>query len=74
MLKTTLSVVTITILSSLVSASTITLCQDKETVAICTKLGPNRIELGDFVSAKEQYIEKQTMLYSNHWRCNIYLQ
>jgi len=53
MLKTTLSVVIITILSSLVSASTITLCQDKETVAICTKLGPNRIELGDFVSAKE---------------------
>ena len=59
MLKTTLSVVTITILSSLVSASTITLCQDKETVAICTKLGPNRIELGNFVSAKNNILKSK---------------
>jgi len=60
--KTTLSIITIAALSSLASASTITLYQDRETGAIYTKPGPNRIELGDFVSAKEQYIEKQTML------------
>jgi len=62
MKKTVLSLAAIATLGSVVNASTITLYQDKETGAIYTKPGPNRIELGDFVSAKEQYIEKQTML------------
>jgi len=62
MKKTVLSLAALAALGSAANAAAITLYQDTETGAIYTKPGVNRIELGDFVSAKEQYIEKQTML------------
>ena len=54
-------VATITMLSTLTFATTITLYQDKDTGAIYTKPGPNRVELGDFISAKDVFINKQKM-------------
>jgi len=62
MKKTLLSLAALATLGSAANAAAITLYQDTETGAIYTKPGANRVELGDFVSAKEQYIEKQTML------------
>ncbi|BDY13803.1 porin family protein [Hydrogenimonas cancrithermarum] len=44
------------------AAKAITLYQDTETGVIYSKPGANRVELGDFVSAKEQIIEKRSTL------------
>ena len=60
--KTLLSLATLVTLSSIASAGAITLYQDTKTGAIYTKPGANRVELGDFVGAKEQYIKEQTTL------------
>jgi len=57
-----LSAVAVAALAGTISAEPITLYQDIETGAIYTKPGANRIELGDFISAKEQYVEQQTAL------------
>ena len=40
-------------------ATTITLYQDKDTGALYTKPGPNRIKLGEFISAKEVYAQNE---------------
>ncbi|WP_187647125.1 hypothetical protein [Nitrosophilus labii] len=61
MKKITLSFVAAALAASVASASTITLYQDKDTGAIYTKPGPNRVELGDFVSAKEVYVQNETI-------------
>lgn len=56
MKKITLSLVVAAIAAS---ASTITLYQDLDTGAIYTKPGANRVELGDFISAKDVYVENE---------------
>ncbi|WP_456402201.1 hypothetical protein [Hydrogenimonas sp.] len=62
MKKTVFSIAAASMLASSLSAGAITLYQDTETGAIYTKPGDGRVELGDFVSAKEQYVENQTAL------------
>jgi len=49
------------VLGASLFAGTITLYQDVNTGALYTKPGPNRVELGDFISAKEVYIQNQKM-------------
>lgn len=62
MKKIILSAVAASLAVSTLSAGAITLYQDKNSGAIYTKPGPDRVELGDFVSAKEQYVDSQTTL------------
>ncbi len=62
MKKIMISAATVAALSVAAAAAPVTLYQDTVTGAIYTKPGENRVELGDFVSAKEQYVEDQTML------------
>ncbi len=61
MRKITLSAIAATVVATSLSASTITLYQDVDTGAIYTKPGANRVELGDFISAKDVYIQNQKM-------------
>jgi hypothetical protein len=60
--KTLLSFSLLTPFACALYAQSVTLYQDTQTGAIYTKPSENRIELGDFIGAKEQYIEHQTTL------------
>ncbi|WP_200763763.1 hypothetical protein [Nitrosophilus alvini] len=61
MKKIVLSMAAAALTAGSLSAGAITLYQDKDTGAIYTKPGPNRVELGDFISAKEVYIQNETI-------------
>jgi len=57
--KTLLSFSLLTPFACALYAQSVTLYQDTETGAIYTKPGENRVELGDFIGAKEAFIDHQ---------------